>query len=863
MASYIEKVLYCDSAAYGPSGVDGGVARWTASTAYTVGQIIRQRTAPTVPNERCYICILAGTSLATEPTWSSLTSKGVIITEAAGPKWQECTAQASLNGDLANTISWAANMLSVHLGLIIKNTAATHYFICTVAGSQFTVAAEPTWNTTPGATTVEGGITWTCLGAVGSFSTRWAAPAARLAHLYSNSTEWTSNDNMIIFVGDDHAETIASGTMQLIPSSLTEGSVVCIDHTAALPPTPADLRTTATFTTTGTGALVIFNQSATYAYGLKFINTGTGAFDIGSGTNNQSRFDTCTFSLTNTNTGLKIRIGLTSSLNGAQFEFKDCTFNMAASGQMIQLDMANIKLENCAFTGVLAGASQALFTGGSRLSNVVIEGSDFSTLAAGGALVARGVSGSIMFKDCKLPANLTSVFVSGDTNMFTGLVIDLVRCASDGTNYRNERHTSGGAETISTKLVRTGGAVDGNTPISHQLAINATVVSPYTVFNAWPLVIWNDIINADRFVTMYGIANDIRVPTYDELFMNVEYLGSAASPLGSFKRGGKPTILSAAGALASDTSAWDTQLPAVTRSTAYVVGDVVKSTDNPGRAFFCTGAGTTGASLPVDGLVKLNTLDSESNVQLAADGLTITSMGVNGAIRTTGAQTSGRFYFEAKNLATEMYLGYSTGVVGIITGSSSFANYSTNGCTIDFQGTVWSCGTRYLNVLPGYPTLAPGVSWCIAVDLVNKRFWVRYDNSDWNGNAANNPVTNVGGIDISALFPTNAVYGFADISGTQPNTNCGLQFKLNYGQSAFDYPVPSGFFGGPFAQGWGSAIDGTVVGDGTATFRAGCRFSQTLGLTAPQPQQKGYVYAYPRVGRSAVPYFLDPKLRLS
>jgi hypothetical protein len=99
------------------------------------------------------------------------------------------------------------------------------------------------------------------------------------------------------------------------------------------------------------------------------------------------------------------------------------------------------------------------------------------------------------------------------------------------------------------------------------------------------------------------------------------------------------------------------------------------------------------------------------------------------------------------------------------------------------------------------------------------------------------------------------------LTGTSSPTN-QLSWQSNFGQSAFVFPVPSGFSGGPFSQGYGSAIDGSAVVDGTVTMRAGCRFSQTLTLNSPQPSQRGYAYAYPRIGRAAT-YFIDPLVRIT
>jgi len=46
------------------------IAQWAASTAYTVGQLVRQLAAPTAANSRVFKCTTAGTSGASEPSWN-------------------------------------------------------------------------------------------------------------------------------------------------------------------------------------------------------------------------------------------------------------------------------------------------------------------------------------------------------------------------------------------------------------------------------------------------------------------------------------------------------------------------------------------------------------------------------------------------------------------------------------------------------------------------------------------------------------------------------------------------------------------------------------------------------------------------
>src|SRR5262245_65034520 len=137
--AYTETALYLDSVAY------AAVTARPQNTAVTVGFIRKQFTAPASGSERVFICIVAGTTAnVTDATWTL--TKGSKTTDGTAT-WMECTALPALNGDSANTNAWAASKGAIALGQIIKNVAATHYFICTTAGTGGT-GSEPSWNTT-------------------------------------------------------------------------------------------------------------------------------------------------------------------------------------------------------------------------------------------------------------------------------------------------------------------------------------------------------------------------------------------------------------------------------------------------------------------------------------------------------------------------------------------------------------------------------------------------------------------------------------------------------------------------------------------------------------------------------------------
>lgn len=91
-----------------------------------------------------------------------------------------------------------------------------------------------------------------------------------------------------------------------------------------------------------------------------------------------------------------------------------------------------------------------------------------------------------------------------------------------------------------------------------------------------------------------------------------------------------------------------------------------------------------------------------------------------------------------------------------------------------------------------YSTWTTGDVISMAVDLDNNRIWFRKNGGDWNGSSSNDPATNTGGVDISALGkplrPVWAVSG-GPASGTDSVTG-------KFGYYHFSYAVPSGFTAG-------------------------------------------------------------------
>jgi len=389
----------------------------------------------------------------------------------------------------------------------------------------------------------------------------------------------------VFYVAGDHAETQASAMTMTSPGTMASPCFVyCVDHTGSVPPVSADLRTTATITTTGANAMSTAGSGTTWFEGIQF-QCGTGA-------------TTVALTIGGTYTVLKncilAKLGTTGATNA--FALQNCllintTFKHSAATDGIRLNN-DVRWRDT--PNAIAGATiPTNLVGQYQGGDLYLDGVDLSAMGSGKTLfpAASGVS-SVWVKDCKLGASVTVAA----TPTSPGLHILVSRTDSAGTNYIEQKYHYYGTQLDETIIVRTGGWNDGTTALSRKITTTANAKWAFP-FEATPIAIWQDSTSAAT-ATLEFIINAASLPLNDEVWFDLEYLGDASSPQGSFVTGTKADGLATGAALTASTEAWDSLATARADSTVYALGDVSKVASNAGRIFFCTTAGTSAGSEP-------------------------------------------------------------------------------------------------------------------------------------------------------------------------------------------------------------------------------------------------------------------------
>lgn len=334
----------------------------------------------------------------------------------------------------------------------------------------------------------------------------------------------------VFYVAHDHVQTQASALT--ITSPGTEAlpcRIYCVNRAGTVPPVSADLRTTAQVSTTAVNNITL-SGTVSECYGIIFSagnGASTGTINVGGTASRTWRLVSCALNLGNTSATSRIALGTGAAANLVVLE--NCTMQFGAVGQTVSTSGRSI-WRGGSITGSFIPTIFFTWNGGSTW---FVEGVDLGAMTSGKTLFtlnnnSPGCSGII--KDCKLGSGV----IVGTTppTAWGQPEIMLIRCDGGDTNYRTEKWNFAGTQTTETTIVRTGGATDGTTPISWKIVTSAN--SRWELpFESLPISVWNEGVGSAKTVTVQGIWGTGTVPKNDDIWIEVEYLGTSGFPLGA------------------------------------------------------------------------------------------------------------------------------------------------------------------------------------------------------------------------------------------------------------------------------------------------------------------------------------------
>ncbi|MGY4286150.1 hypothetical protein ACVWXO_005370 [Bradyrhizobium sp. LM2.7] len=185
--------------------------------------------------------------------------------------------------------------------------------------------------------------------------------------------------------------------------------------------------------------------------------------------------------------------------------------------------------EWCNTASAVSGTAPTTLISGIVAVDAWLRGLDLTLLGSGKTLVNLSSTGSgmMLIDKCKIGASVTVATIGSDLT-----TVILSKCDSGTKNYRDEVYTFSGALTTETTIVRTAGQSDETTAASRKLVTTANALW-HMAMEGPPIAIWNETVGSSVTVTLYGIWGGGAVPNNDDFWIDVEYLGSSATPISS------------------------------------------------------------------------------------------------------------------------------------------------------------------------------------------------------------------------------------------------------------------------------------------------------------------------------------------
>lgn len=346
-----------------------------------------------------------------------------------------------------------------------------------------------------------------------------------------------------VFVSQVHNESSASTqTCSWAGTRASPVRVLC-GNDGAEPPTA--LATTGKMTTTGLSNIVW--NGFTYTYGVIF-QPGSGnnatLFSACNTNGDWQIFEQCSFLFVTTQgaTGFSTATG-----TNCKCTLINCTFRFGSVANGISVN-GNFHING---GSVLSGGTNiTTFLRGYNANGVValVENFDLSNLSTTLVLSAAPATSAIVtFRNCKLPASWAG---SLSAAMASAGRVSMYNCDSGNTNYRLWIEDYCGNIKSETTRVKSGGATDGSTHISWKMVSSTAASYAVQPLYSDPIAVWTTAGSGSptgsKTATVEILHDSATNLKDDEVWLEVGYLGTAGSYVGSIATDAKASPVATA-----------------------------------------------------------------------------------------------------------------------------------------------------------------------------------------------------------------------------------------------------------------------------------------------------------------------------
>jgi len=364
-----------------------------------------------------------------------------------------------------------------------------------------------------------------------------------------------------IYCSQAHAQSTAAAiTLAALGTAANPTKIIAVND-GADPPTALSA---CSVSTQSGGTYSISFSGFAYYEGVTFTTAGTSNAPIqwNSTTPWYHVHKDCAFQVGTTNTGARISLGASSiNIDDQGAEWYNCSVKFAATAQGIA-PRCNLLWVGGSVDGT-GTIPTSLFLSQDGIGGVITcIGVDFSNQTGTGKSLVN-VAGigrtDFRFRNCKLGATVD--ITTGSYAGPGGVTVELINCASGDTNYTYYKGSYLGTIQHETTIVKTSGASDGTTPISHKMTSGAGTTFSQSLEGV-AILVWNETTGSNVTGTIEIIHDSVTALTESEVWVEVEYLGTSASSKASFTNDHNSTMLSlSATAQTSSSVTWGGSLP--------------------------------------------------------------------------------------------------------------------------------------------------------------------------------------------------------------------------------------------------------------------------------------------------------------